>query len=52
MPPISKFIKKKGENTRGGTRPKPSEKKEKETKKRQIKETEKMNNCLRISNLR
>jgi len=26
VPPISNFIKKRGKNTRGGTRPKPSEK--------------------------
>jgi len=32
IPPISNFIKKKGENTREGTRPKPSEKKEKKRK--------------------
>jgi len=37
MLPISKFIKKKGKNTRGGTTPKPSEKRkgnEKTTNKR------------------
>jgi len=32
IPPISNFIKKRGKNTRGGTRPKPSKKNQKSEK--------------------